>query len=299
MRAFGTTILLLTLIIFFSYKPVQKDKVNLVGSWEIISYIDHENKGTEWLSYGDEIIKQKHITPTHFTWLMYDKEEDRLMGLGGGTYIINNNGEYVENIDFFYPPGSSELGQSIPFDVKFQDGNWYHTGYAKRMEINGLGLLISTDSVKIEEIWSPVTPKSENEDEIVGTWRLEKLRTDRDGDYQYYPDYMGYLKLLTPTHFIWVQYNKDGDEIFASGSGPYKYKKKNYIETLEMTHPSNSNVKGAVIKFDIELTGTKWKHYGWAPEIPGKTDGDENLIDEYWIRYTSDIDDETAFYDSN
>ncbi len=286
---------IITLALLWSYKPAQKKPVNLEGSWEIVSYIDHESGGTEWLTYGPEIIKQKHITPTHFNWIMYDKDRDMLIGLGGGTYKIDEAGNYIENIDYFYPPGSSELGQSIPFTVDFKKGNWYHTGYAKRMEINGLGLIISTDSVKIEEIWSPIIPKYDNKKGLIGSWTLETFRHKSDEPYQDYPKYMGYLKMLTSTHFVWIQYNKEGDEIFAAGSGPYQYDGKSYIETLNVIHPSDDPVKDKTIVFEIELSDYKWKHFGYVPRDDGMPDSDDNMIDEFWIPYSADIDDETAF----
>ena len=43
----------------------------LQGTWQLVKYIDHENGGTEWTSYTDDFVYQKHITPTHFTWLKY------------------------------------------------------------------------------------------------------------------------------------------------------------------------------------------------------------------------------------
>lgn len=271
-------------------------KKDLVGSWEILSFIDHDNGSTEWEEYDKALIIQKHITPTHFTWLQYNPNTDQLVGLGGGSYIINKDGNYVENIEYFYPPGSSELGQSIPFDVKIEDGIWYHTGYAKRMEINGLGLLISTDSVKIEEKWSPIAGKTENNKDLVGTWNLERFRNDSEKAYMYYPKYMGYLKLVTPTHFVWVQYNKDGDEIFASGSGLYEFAGDGkYVEHLQTSYPGNSNIKGTSIKFDIAINEYIWKHFGYVPRNDGKPNGNDNMIDEFWVPHKSDLDEDTAF----
>ncbi len=245
--------------------------------------MDHVSDGSGWQEYGDEIIKQKHITPTHFTWFHYNKEEDRLIGMGGGTYFINDDGKYVENIDFFYPPASSELGQSIPFDVTVENGIWYHTGYAKQMEINGNGLIIAVDSVKIEEKWSPVTTQYKNDNGLIGAWDLDTYRYETESPYLDYPEYMGYLKLLTPTHFIWIQYNKQADEIYGSGSGMYSYNSEKYVEILEMTHPANSNAKNATITFDIELNNSRWKHFGYLPTEEGKPDGPDNRIDEFWV----------------
>src|SRR5690606_17279755 len=76
------------------------------GSWQLISRIDHAGGDTAWTELPDNIIYQKHITPTHFTWISYNTEEDVMSGAGGGTYTYIGD-IYVEDIHFFYPPGSS------------------------------------------------------------------------------------------------------------------------------------------------------------------------------------------------
>ena len=78
-----------------------QDKVNVEGSWEMIRFIDHANQGTDWIERPAKVIKQKHITDTHFSWFEYDSENNELIGMGGGTYIIDENNNYVENINFF------------------------------------------------------------------------------------------------------------------------------------------------------------------------------------------------------
>ncbi|MEO1097870.1 MAG: hypothetical protein AAFX57_08945 [Bacteroidota bacterium] len=45
-------------------KPVSKDA--LLGTWRLIKYIDHANGGSEWISYSDDFIYEKHVTPTDF-----------------------------------------------------------------------------------------------------------------------------------------------------------------------------------------------------------------------------------------
>jgi hypothetical protein len=261
------------------------------------AYIDHANGAADegWIDNNPSVIYQKHITSTHFTWIKYDTEINQLLGMGGGTYMINDDGKYVENIDFFYPPGSSELGQAIPFDVSFDKEQWFHTGYAKTMSINEQGEIIPTDSVKIEEIWSPLIAEFDNKKDIMGTWVLSKYRDETTTPYMEYPNFQGYMKLITPSHFTWIQYDKEGDEIFAAGSGTYSYNGKKYKEHLLATYPSSSPIQDKLYEFEINLSDHRWEHFGHVDPLDDADDME--LIDEVWIPYQPNIEDETAFYD--
>ena len=96
--------------------------------------------------------------------LGFNTQTNKLEGMGGGTYHIDSQGRYVENLSFFYPSGSSELGQSIPFTVEFSGKNWKHTGFAKVMEMTNDGKTTVVDSAKIEEIWKPIKASNQMKD---------------------------------------------------------------------------------------------------------------------------------------
>lgn len=273
-------------------KPVDVQE-NIQGSWELVSYIDHQNNGTEWEAYGPDIIYQKHITDNHFAWFKYDRKNLQLLGMGGGSYEINKEGKYVEFLEFFYPPGSSELGQAIPFEVTFDQGKWYHTGRAKVMEISDEGNMEVVGYNKIEEIWSPLFPTSKNDHELIGTWSLDSYRERKGGPFLEYPDFTGYMKLITSTHFIWIKYDRDGDQIFSAASGPYEYDGTKYTETIKIIYPASDNQIDTKITFKPFVTGHKWEHLGMmAPPEKGE---DSLLIDEVWSPHICDPENE--FFD--
>lgn len=256
----------------------------LEGTWRLVKYINHEEGETEWSEYGEEIIYEKHITPTHFTWVKYDKSKDNLEGIGGGTYAFNGK-VYTEDIKFFLPPGSSELGQAIPFEVKFEEGKWYHLGYAKVYEFDAeLGEMVMTDSTRIEEIWEKVE-NGDQEKAIMGTWQLKSYREEQDSTRSEYPSFVRYMKSITPTHFIWVKYNGEGDEVMAAGSGRYKYNNGSYEENIEMIYPPGANQVGTTPFFLAEFNDGDWIHKGYVlkadPDNPSIT-ADSVFIDEVW-----------------
>lgn len=269
----------------------QDNSMELQGSWNLVEYIPHDQGKTEWESYGDSILYQKHLTTDHFTWIKYDTKNERLMGMGGGSYSIQT-GQYVENIEFFHPPGSSENGQAIPFDYELSGKTWYHTGFAKEMEINmETGEIEVVDSSKIEEKWvrSDLTPSAEAG--LIGTWELVSHLDPDQGVFIEYPDFADYIKLITPTHFAWIYFNGEGDEIYASGSGRYQYKNGKYSETIDMIYPSNNGQIGETIVFSTEINGAEWKHSGYLPNLSidttnGNIVKDSILIDELWALHS-------------
>ena len=282
--------LILLVSTHFSFSQNNEIKEQIIGSWELVQYIDHSNKGQDWQKYNSDIIYQKHITDSHFVWLKYDKSTDQLLGMGGGTYIINKAGKYVENIDFFYPPGSSELGQSIPFSIQMKKGNWIHTGYAKNMDYTEEGNVVVTDSTKIEELWKPLFHTNNNRD-LIGTWDLVSYREKADGQMIEYPEFIVYMKLVTPSHFVWVKYDNEGDEIYAAGSGPYHYDGKNYTEKIRVSYPKGNSAQGKDVVFSAVVNANKWIHKGIIP-VEG---GEDLLIDEIWNPKKATFADLTAF----
>lgn len=292
MKSLSSTLISLFLLLV-ACGPQEEDDdevVDLVGTWKLMEYVDHGAGDTAWSQYSDNIIYLKHITPTHFTWLHYDKDENRMVGTGGGTYTYTGD-TYTEDIHFFHPPGSSELGQTIPFTAEFKDGKWYHTGYAKEMEFDPeTAEVVVVDSNKIEEIWEKIESE-EPHSEIVGTWELVSYKNEEDSIWSEHPGFVGYMKLITPTHFTWVYYNKEGDEVTAEAGGTYTLEEDIYSETLFYQHPPEQNLVGLTIPFDFRMENGKWYHKGWIvrpvidPETGEQIRVDSSLVEEIWEPY--------------
>ncbi len=270
----------------------KQDELSLEGTWELLMYIDHQGGGTEWVEYDENIIYLKHITATHFTWASYDKSTQTLNGTGGGTYTFDGK-EYIEDIEFFYPAGSSELGQAIPFTVGMEDGQWFHTGYVKVMEFDAeKGENIVSDSSKIEEIWGRVEDLG-NELELVGTWELVSVKNPGDSIWTEYPDFVGYLKHITPTHFNWIYFNTEGDEVSGEGGGIYKLKGNDYIEYIQYSYNTIHNIVNTEARFSYRIEGDKWYHNGYVkdlkldPESGEYIVADSSKIEEIWQRYSA------------
>ena len=213
----------------------------LVGTWQLKKRINHRDNETEWTDVSDTILYHKHLTATHFTWLQYHKNNDVLLGIGGGKYDYDGSA-YIERIEFFKPLFAGILGQSINFTADFKDGEWYHNGYIKEIEFDPeLAEMVEVDSNRVEEIWYKI---ENGGSDMTGTWELLELKEQPDASYFSFPDFINYVKLITPTHFIWIQYNDEGDEVSGAGSGTYTYDGKEYREQIQMMYPAGNPVVG-------------------------------------------------------
>ncbi len=141
----------------------------LEGSWRLIRTIEHGVDDTTNRRDGSQIAYHKHITSSHFMWIEFDLDQSRLLGAGGGTYSYDGS-TYIEDISFFYPPGSNERGQKIKFKVDFGDGAWRHTGYVKVYDFDPeSGNNLVSDSIIIDEIWEPIDAGHDNDLRLNGS----------------------------------------------------------------------------------------------------------------------------------
>jgi len=277
------------LMINIGCAPEKKEAVtelqteDLLGSWRLVKTIAIGHEDSTNRRDGMEKFYIKHINNEHFVWVEYDRINNRLLGTGGGTYTLENN-TYTENIQFYYPPGANEMGQAIPFHAELsEEGLWHHTGYAKLMEFDPeTAENVMVDSAIIDELWERIDtdPADDSNGKLIGSWDFVNVAEGSD-TFTEYPPFYGIIKILTPTHFTWVQYNTEGDEIFGIGGGPYSIVGDTYTELIEFVHPGRQDQIGVNAVFN------------WRQDNPnhwnnsGIIEGRDSLqrLEENWKRF--------------
>ena len=73
----------------------------------------------------------KYITPTHWTWVAYDRENKRVITAAGGTWSLRD-GEYVEDCEFTTGNFPQARGNSYPFEYRLDGDQWTLKGGANR-----------------------------------------------------------------------------------------------------------------------------------------------------------------------
>lgn len=90
-------------------KPdAEKLRSDLVGTWEVV---------TPDLPEG--LRDLKHITPTHFTWVIYSKGEMSPVGSAGGTWSLEGN-QYKERCEFASQGWEHLRGKEATFTIKIE-----------------------------------------------------------------------------------------------------------------------------------------------------------------------------------
>lgn len=283
------------IIILIGCTPTEKVETsenpkNLIGTWERVRYVDTQVSDSAWMDQDPGNIYLKHITPTHFTWLSFNTTTQTLNGTGGGTYTYDGE-TYSEDINYFYPAGSSIVGKTIPFTVDFRDSLWHHVGFYQATEIDPeLDEIDMSDTIRIEELWKPVTTDRAYP-QLVGTWELVSMKSRNDSTRVELPPFMRFYKLLTPTHFNWVQINMDDYQVYAEGGGTFTLSDDEYIEHPEYHFPIQEALRGLTIPFHFELDSSGyWIHKGMFTKPLLDSAGieigiDTIYIDEVWKRW--------------
>lgn len=72
-------------------------------------------------------ITMKMLLDGHFQWIAFNKETFEFSGTGGGKYIADNTGAYIEQIEFF-SRNSARVGAKLPFKYNIKGNDWFHQG---------------------------------------------------------------------------------------------------------------------------------------------------------------------------
>src|SRR6266566_7925960 len=67
----------------------------------------------------------------------------------------------------------------------------------------------------------------------LGTWQLISTKYGDAKDFSDFPKEQRRVKLITATHFTWVQYDAGSKKVDSMAGGPYKLEGNSYTETIE------------------------------------------------------------------
>jgi hypothetical protein len=102
--------------------------------------------------------------------------------------------------------------------------------------------------------------EARTENKLVGTWKQVKGKFN--GKEHKIPEGTTQLKHITSTHFMFIDFDKDGKVFFALG-GPYTLKGEKYEETPEYgVGEVLQTLKGKPQSFECKVEGNKWYHNG-------------------------------------
>ncbi len=110
----------------------------------------------------------------------------------------------------------------------------------------------------------------------LGTWQLVSTKYGDAKEFSDYPKERRRLKLITATHFTWVDYDTNTKKIASSAGGPYTLRDGVYTETIEFVGEGMETYLGKNQEFKIHVDGDKLYQSGQL--------SDGLKIEEVWQR---------------
>lgn len=114
----------------------------LVGTWKLVS----AKYGGNVSDLPTRMTMLKHVTPTQFMWVRYDKD-GKVSGAAGGGYKIDGD-KYAETPEYGIGADFDEIkGKTHSFTWKVEGAKWYSNGAL-------------SSGLTIEEVWEKVEPSN-------------------------------------------------------------------------------------------------------------------------------------------
>ncbi len=110
----------------------------------------------------------------------------------------------------------------------------------------------------------------------LGTWELVSTKYGEAKDFEDYRKERKRVKLITATHFNWVDYDTKTKLVSSSAGGPYSYRDGTYTETIDFVGEGMETYLGKKQEFTIRIDGDKLVQSGQL--------SDGLKIEEVWQR---------------
>ncbi|MGP0062373.1 MAG: hypothetical protein ACLQGP_02060 [Isosphaeraceae bacterium] len=226
-------------------------KRELLSTWDCVS-LENLPKETSHI---------KHITPTHYTWVTYDREQNAIVSVSGGTWSLQD-GKYREVCEFASDSHQHVRGKTFTFTMNLVGDKWGHKG-------------VPGTEIPVDEVWNRVksTKGQEKNTEQPGQKLLGTWETDLG---ERAPRAMRMVKHITPTHWTWVIYDRENKMVMAAMGGPWSVKGDKYEETVAFTTDNVADARGTSHPYGFQVDGDRW--------LIKRGPGSRGAAEEVWKR---------------
>lgn len=208
-------------------------KRELPSTWECVSFAD----------LPQQIAHIKHVTPTHYTWVTYDRDRREVLATSGGTWSLRD-GKYVEVCEFASDTHQHLRGKAVAFAINLVGDKWDHKG-------------LLDSGFEIDEVWNRLKQadhQKKNTGEpgrlLLGTWENARIPGA--------PKAMRMVKHLTPTHWTWVAYDRENKMVLAAAGGTWSLRNGEYVEDCDFATENVSRLRGGSYPLDFRIDGDRW-----------------------------------------
>ncbi|WP_231491697.1 hypothetical protein [Pedobacter sp. Leaf170] len=146
-------LILMTSILMFSCNDdadkMDKSKLNIQGTWKLISGTITDNKSGKQRNYPMDFEMIKIINDTHFAFLKHSLNKKDTLGFdaGGGSYKLSND-SYIEHLEYYN--NKNWEGKHFDFKLALHGDTLIQTGIEK-VEKEGIDRVIVEKYIKTKK----------------------------------------------------------------------------------------------------------------------------------------------------
>jgi hypothetical protein len=226
-------------------------KRELPGTWDCVSLVDAPK----------QISHIKHVTPTHYTWVTYDRDRNTILSVSGGTWTIKD-GKYEELCEFASETHPHLRGKANAFTVNLGGDKW--------------DLKAGPDSeINVDEVWTRLKQGDQQKKntgepgrQLLGTWEI----SPGPGA----PKAARMLKHVTPTHWTWAIYDRENKMVLAAMGGTWSLRDGAYVEDIDFATANIRRGGERSHAYEFRIDGDRWVLKGGPNQALSR--------DETWTR---------------
>jgi WD40 repeat protein len=137
--------------------------------------------------------------------------------------------------------------------------------------------VITGSTNRAVRIWDVTNGKQlSNPATHLGTWQLVSFKYNDAENWSEAPKDQRRIRLVTETHFTWVNYETANGKAQTMAGGTYTFSEGKYIETIDFAGEGMTEYLGKKQAFTIRVEGDKWHQSGQL--------SDGTRIEEVWER---------------
>jgi hypothetical protein len=189
----------------------------------------------------------KHVTPTHFTWVVYDRDKQAILAVTGGAWSLKD-GKYEESIEFASDDVQQLRGKAFRFTIDLAGDKWGHKG-------------VPDSEIEVDEVWSRMK-QADNQKKNTGEPGRQLLGAWDEVFQPGVPKSIRTLKYITPTHWTWVTYDRENKRVLAAAGGTWSLRNGEYVETCEFTTENFPQARGNSYAFEYRVEGDRFIQKG-------------------------------------
>jgi hypothetical protein len=224
------------------------------GTWEMTQNMPADANVVMPVDYK----QYKFFTKDHFFFIAFNQDSIGL--IGGGTYTIDRD-TFIESLEFM-SSDMSDYPTSFSYSHTIDGDSFIQKGVMP--SLSG-----ETEDFQLEEHYKKLEApiSAETEHPYAGLWKMVQAQNGDATEVQTVPDSVMSMKIITPGHFLIVNWRTNSLEPIGAVFGSQKMEDGKYVETV-IANTMDREMNGTIIPYTGEGGEETFRMYGEIPMDP-------------------------------